>query len=174
MIAYIKRKLARRKARRHFSEYGMQKKQFHLPTYGSVEYMQWLHPLEASKEVSAENVSFYAGLCRQGSFVIDIGAHTGDTTVPMALAAGKDGLVLALEPNPYVFKVLVENSKLNKTKSNIDAFCFAATESDGRFEFNYSDASFCNGGFLSQIKESRHGHVHTLSVEGKNLQRFLL
>lgn len=173
MIAYIKRKLARRKARKHFSEYGMEKKQFDLHQFGSLEYMQWLHPLETPKQITADNVSFYRGLCREGSFAIDIGAHTGDTTVPMAIAAGKDGLVLGLEPNPFVYKVLAENSKLNKDKSNIAAFCFAATETDGKFEFNYSDASFCNGGFLSQIKESQHGHVYTLSVEGKNLQRFL-
>ena len=34
-----------------------------------------------------------------------IGAHIGDTTLPIALAAGKKGFVLALEPNPYVFHV---------------------------------------------------------------------
>jgi FkbM family methyltransferase len=173
MIEYIKRKLARRKARKYFSEYGTGKKQFNLSGVGPVEYMQWLHPLESPKEITAGNVSFYRRLCREGSFVIDIGAHTGDTTVPMAIAAGKTGLVLALEPNPYVYKVLAANSKLNKQISNIEPVCFAATETDGKFEFNYSDASFCNGGFLSQIKEGEHGHVHTLTVEGKNLQRFL-
>ena len=39
-----------------------------------------------------------------GDFVIDIGAHSGDTTVPMALAAGRGGCTLALEPNPYVLQ----------------------------------------------------------------------
>lgn len=30
--------------------------------------------------------------------MIDIGAHTGDTTLPMGLATGSEGLVLAIEP----------------------------------------------------------------------------
>jgi FkbM family methyltransferase len=38
--------------------------------------------------------------------IIDIGTYTGDTTVPMALAVGKGGIVLGLEPNQYVYKIL--------------------------------------------------------------------
>ncbi|NNE28786.1 MAG: hypothetical protein HKN16_04090, partial [Saprospiraceae bacterium] len=63
---------------------------------------------------------------------------------------------------------------LNKDKTNIVPLCFAATAEDGHFTFNYSDASFCNGGFLSQIEKQKHGHNYTLEVEGKNLQDFLL
>jgi hypothetical protein len=39
--------------------------------------------------------------------------------------------------------------------------------------FHYSDASYCNGGFLSNIQKRRHGHRYPLEVQGKNLERFL-
>jgi FkbM family methyltransferase len=105
--------------------------------------------------------------------VIDIGAHTGDTTVPMALCAGKNGIVLGLEPNPSVYKILDQNSKLNKELTRIVPLNFAATDTDGKFTFNYSDASFCNGGFFQKIKNQKHGHKYTLEVAGKNFEKFM-
>jgi FkbM family methyltransferase len=105
--------------------------------------------------------------------IIDIGTYTGDTTVPMALAVGKGGIVLGLEPNQYVYKILEKNAALNPEITNIVPLPFAATLKDGEFVFNYSDASFCNGGFLSQIKNRKHKHNYELKVKGKNLENFL-
>jgi FkbM family methyltransferase len=91
----------------------------------------------------------------------------------MALAAGKNGVVLALEPNKYVYKILEKNASLNREHTNIVPVCFAATSEDGDFVFNYSDASFNNGGFLSEIHVKKHHHNYTLTVSGKNLQNYL-
>ena len=110
---------------------------------------------------------------KEGDTVIDIGAHTGDTTLPMALAAGRSGCTFALEPNPHVYKVLEENSTLNPNRTNIIPLNFAATETNGTFVFHYSDASYCNGGFLSRIQDQKHKHNYPLEVEGKNLEQFL-
>jgi len=105
--------------------------------------------------------------------LIDIGAHTGDTTVPMAIASGKGGKVLALEPNPYVYKILAENAKLNTDFGQIIPLQKAATQEPGQFTFHYSDASFCNGGYLEKIKNQKHNHNYTLQVDGINLQAYL-
>ena len=105
--------------------------------------------------------------------MIDIGAHTGDTTIPMALAAGPTGCTLALEPNPHVFKILEENSQLNPDKVNIDPQCWAATEEDGEFVFHYTDASFVNGGFKTAQKWPLFRRQHPLTVEGRNLENVL-
>jgi FkbM family methyltransferase len=104
---------------------------------------------------------------------IDIGAHTGDTTVPMALACGPSGLVVAVEPNPHVFRVLEANAGLNRDRATILPLNIAATESDGEFEFHYWDASFGNGGYLSRLHNQRHGHRYPLRVTGRNLEREL-
>ncbi len=174
MIDYIKRKIEKKQLKKTFNEYGFEIKKFQINSFGEVEYAQWLHPFEKPKKISESNILFYKKISEKGSLIIDIGAHTGDTTVPMALAVGREGKVLGLEPNKYVFKILEENARLNKKWTNIIPLCFAATSQHGEFTFNYSDASFCNGGFLSKIKNKNHKHNYTLKVTGKNLQDFLL
>jgi FkbM family methyltransferase len=174
MLDYIKRKIEKIKLKRTFKEYGTYLTKFNVEGYGEIQFAQWQHHSEKEKVINKSKISFYNKLAPLGSFIIDIGAHTGDTTVPMALAVGKEGLVLALEPNQYVFKVLQENSKLNTHFTNIHPICYAATEKDGEFIFNYSDASFCNGGYLSQIKNQNHKHNFPLKVKGINLENYLL
>jgi FkbM family methyltransferase len=174
MINFFKKLIDKRNLKRTFKEYGFEVEKFSLEEIGTVEYAQWLHPFESKKQIKTSNIRFYQKLAKPGAMIIDIGAHTGDTTVPMALAVGRGGLVLALEPNKYVYKILKKNAELNTDKMNIVPLCFAATSDDGEFTFNYSDASFCNGGFLSQIENQHHGHNYTLNVIGKNLQRYLL
>lgn len=174
MLNLIKKKIEKLKSKRSLHEYGFQFKSFHLPQDGAVDYAQWLHPYEGPKTISQSMVNFYRKYAPEGSLVIDIGAHTGDTAVPMAVAVGKSGTVLALEPNPYVFKILLENASLNGEKTTIVPLDFAATDTDGEFEFHYSDASYCNGGFLDKIQSKNHGHHHTLKVKGRNLEKFLL
>jgi FkbM family methyltransferase len=66
-----------------------------------------------------------------GDFAIDFGAHTGDACLPIALATGPTGLVLAFEPNPYSYAVLAENVRLNQGNTCIDARNVAASDVDG-------------------------------------------
>lgn len=174
MINYIKRKIQKLKQKRTFLEYGSEEKTFEIDDIGTVKYAQWQHPFEQPKFITNSNVNFYKKLAKPGAMIVDIGAHTGDTTVPMALAVGKSGLVLALEPNKYVYKILQKNASLNPQHTNIQPVCFAATKDEGEFVFNYSDASFNNGGFLSEIHKKQHHHDYTLKVQGKNLEKYLL
>ncbi len=174
MLKYIKRKIGKAKLKKKFNEYGFKVKKFQIPNIGTIQYAQWLHPLEKPKEITASNILFYQQLSKKGGMIIDIGAHTGDTTIPMARAVGKDGLVLGIEPNQYVFKILEKNARLNSDQLNIVPLCFAATAKAGKFVFHYSDASFCNGGFLQQIRNQRYNHNFPLEVVGKNLQDYLL
>ena len=109
----------------------------------------------------------------KGAFCIDIGAHTGDTALPFALAVGKEGAVLALEPNKYVFKVLEETARLNADKTSIIPLMAAATDQDGEFEFEYSDSGFCNGGLHEGISKWKHGHAFKLKIQGVNLTQIL-
>lgn len=154
-------------------KYGYHVKSFDLPSIGIVEYAQWEHPYEKEKEITEENVSYLKTIIQSGDFCIDIGSHSGDTTVPMALAAGSEGLVLALEPNPYVFHVLNKNSFLNIEKTNIMPLMVAATTQFEDLHFEYSDSGFCNGGLHKNISKWRHGHAFKLKVSGINLTNVL-
>jgi monofunctional biosynthetic peptidoglycan transglycosylase len=169
----LARKVRRHRARRSFREYGFDVRRFQLARDGEVAYAQWQHPFETPKVIVQEDVDGLRRFIRPGDTAVDVGAHTGDTTVPIALACGREGVTIALEPNPHVFKVLEENARLNRDKSNIVPLNFAATEDDGDFQFHYWDASFGNGGYLSRLHNQRHGHRYPLRVTGRNLERYL-
>lgn len=144
-----------------------------LPVDGEVRFAQWQHPKETPSVISQEEVTALRQLLRPGDAAIDVGAHTGDSTVPIALAVGREGTVLALEPNPYVFKVLSSNAALNPAKTNIVPLMFAATPQDGEFTFHYSDEGYCNGGSHESTNRWVHGHFMSLRVAGRDLLRYL-
>lgn len=146
---------------------------FEIGTGQPVLYAQWLHPKEKPKILTAEMVNAYQEFLKDGDFCIDIGAHTGDSTLPMALAVGKKGCVLALEPNPYVYHVLEKNARLNPSQTHIETLMVAATPEEQFIEFEYSDSGFCNGGRHENISALKHGHSYKLSVFGVNLSHEL-
>jgi len=153
--------------------YGFEICVFNLAKDGLVQYAQWLHPGESQKPICQETVEELRTFLNPGDVAIDIGAHSGDSTVPIALAVGSTGCVLALEPNSYVFSVLEKNAQLNPEKTKIVPLMFAATPEDGEFEFEYSDSGFCNGGRHEGISKWRHAHAFKLRVTGKNLESYL-
>lgn len=91
----------------------------------------------------------------------------------MAIAAGKSGLVLALEPNPYVYPVLEKNARINREKLSILPIMAAAANEEGSIELEYSDAGFCNGGKHEGISVFRHGHAYKLLAHSINLAQEL-
>jgi len=153
--------------------YGFEVKSFDLPTDGTIEYAQWLHPRDRGTEIKQASVDALRKFLSPGDVAIDIGAHSGDSTIPIALAVGKAGCVLALEPNRYVFAVLQKNSELNAAKTHIVPLMFAATPEDAEMEFQYSDSGFCNGGRFQGISRWIHGHAFKLKVQGRNLHSYI-
>ena len=153
---------------------------FDLPKEGEIQFAVWQHPASRSRirhgqgyKLTQPMVDSLRGFLRPGDVAIDIGAHSGDSSIPIALAVGVKGAVFALEPNPYVYKILLANAALNKAKTNIIPLNIAATPEDGAFDFEYSDPGFCNGGFHAGINSWKHAHFFKLRVEGRNLPRFL-
>jgi FkbM family methyltransferase len=132
-------------------------------------YAQWGHPAESRKAITREMVDGFRGVLNEGDFCLDIGAHSGDTALPMAIAVGKAGCVLALEPNPFVYHVLEKNARANRGIANLQTMFAAAANDEGFLEFEYSDAGFCNGGRHEGISVFRHGHVFKQSVFCVNL-----
>ena len=153
--------------------YGYEVVRFDLPQEGRVEYARWLHPKEQRKTIEQSEVDELRRFLKAGDVAVDIGAHTGDTALPMALAVGPRGCVLALEPNKYVFPVLAKNAELNHDKTRILPLMIAATTADTELEFEYSDAGFCNGGRHEGLSRWQHGHAFNLTVQGRNLLALL-
>jgi len=161
-------------------EYPFDISSFTLPKDGEICFARWRHPSASRRERSGGGfkltqpiVDTLRGFLNPGDVAIDIGAHTGDSSIPIALAVGAKGAVFALEPNLYAYKVLLANSALNRTKTNIFPLNIAATPEDGSFEFEYSDPGFCNGGFHAGIDPWKHAHFFKLKVTGRNVPTFL-
>ena len=137
----------------------------------------WEHPrLSDGRDLYASMSSVvqqHQEIINAGDFCIDIGAHVGDTTLPMGVAAGRSGCVLALEPNPYVYHVLENNARANRHVANIETIMAAAGPTQGFLEFEYSDSGFCNGGRHESISALKYGHPYKLSVFCIDLQREL-
>jgi len=51
---------------------------------------------------------------RKGDIFIDVGAHVGAYTLPVAKIIGPRGKVIALEPSPFTFQILKRNVQLNR------------------------------------------------------------
>ena len=145
--------------------YGTSRLRFELPRDGEIEFAKWEHPKDYFRPFDQELVDNLRRFISPGDTVLDIGAHSGDFTVPMALAAGATGWVFAFEPNPYVFDVLAENSLLNLDRTQIVPVRAAAACEEGTLEFKYSDPGYCNGGRFEAISRWRHGHPFTLQVQ---------
>ncbi len=173
LLRYLKEKLARRKARRIFQEYPFEVQNFQLEKEGPVQFANWKNPLMKDFILTQKHVDSFRRFIPEGTLAIDIGTNIGDTTVPMALAAGKNGLVLGFEPNPHIAKIAIANAGLNKEKTTIQVLPYAIAEKEAEFYYSSSEASLSNGG-ISNKPNSIHGS-YTLpnKILAVNLENFL-
>lgn len=173
MLKYLRDSLRRKRARRITTEYPARIDSFDIPGLGSVQFANWENPLARPVPLTPETIEFFGRFIAPGDFVIDIGANIGDTTVPMALAAGRDGLTLGFDPNPYVFKILERNAGLNPRQTHIVPLPYAISSQEEELFFVSSEASFSNGG-VSPTRESEHGRfVHPEKVRAVELDKLL-
>jgi FkbM family methyltransferase len=84
--------------------------------YGSYEYVY---------------ASAFIGQITHGSFVVDVGANIGEYTVLAACATGKDGRVLAVEPNATLHSRLFRTLQINRI-SNVQVLAVALGSSEAR------------------------------------------
>lgn len=153
--------------------YGYEARTADLGQDGMIRYAQWMHPKAYSCAPTTDLIKEHRRYIRPGDFCIDIGANSGDSTLPIALAAGAEGCVLALEPNRYVFPTLEENARLNTDRTNIVPMMAAATGEPGQFTFSYGDPGFCNGGDGSPLGWLARRRMFELEVEGVDLNAVL-
>ncbi len=139
----------------------------------ALRYAQWLHPRAYSGAILPSEVKRLQSFLQPGDVAIDIGAHMGDSTLPMALAVGKTGTVIAFEANSYVFETLSVNANLNPSIAKIYAYNLAVTEESRIYEFSYNDPGFMNGGAVENTRGFRRGDAFRQMVKGVRLTDFL-
>ncbi len=173
MLRYLKESLKRKAARRNFRTYNHTITDYNFPGIGTFCYANWDNPLSMGKIITNEQYEFYTQFIREGDLAVDIGANIGDTTVPMALAAGNKGLVLGFECNPVIYAILEINEQLNPEKTNIKAVPYAISETEEEFYYNSSEASLSNGGISREAKNNHGKFGLNHKVKSVNLERFL-
>ena len=87
--------------------------------------------LELVPEYEQEVFGKLFEVLKPGSVFIDVGAHIGRYSFPIAKLIGMDGLVIAIEPDPLTFKSLLMGIKLNNL-GNILALNIALGDSEGK------------------------------------------
>ena len=85
----------------------------------------------------------------EGDVVIDVGAFIGRYAITAAKAVGPDGLVVAIEPHPTNFKILMKNVRLNRLNNVICLNC-AAWDRDGHLTL-YESAWSGHHSLLAQV-----------------------
>lgn len=146
---------------------------FELASGETIQFANWLHPAARPKSVETPQIAALRTFLKPGDTAIDIGSHIGDTTVPMALAAGPEGCVFGFKPNPFVFEVLKANADLNPGLTRIIPLPYAAGDSAGKLTFRYSDPGLCNGGELRGLSRWRHAHAFEIEVEAVHAETWL-
>lgn len=93
--------------------------------------------------VAPELMQLVSEFVQPGSVVWDIGANLGLFTFAAAVAAGTQGSVLAVEPDPWLVNLLHRSHGLgrNPPKATVDVLCAAVTDRLGVAVFNVARRS---------------------------------
>jgi FkbM family methyltransferase len=170
---YLRASIKRKIARRRFRKYEHTILNYDFPGTGAFQYARWNNPLSMGQKLHEEQFQYYRNFIKEGDLAIDIGANIGDTTVPMAILAGKKGMVLGFECNPVIFEILNINAGLNPDNTNINAIPYAISDKDEEFYYNSSEASLSNGG-ISKKELNDHGKFGLQQkVKSVNLEKYL-
>lgn len=113
----------------------------------------------------------YRSILRPGDVALDIGAHTGRHTVPMAEAVGVTGKVLAFEPLPFAFEAL--RQKLDARKlSQVATHNLALGEEEGQTEFTVVPDFPEYSGFKERRYHADGLRKETIRVQVRRLDSF--
>jgi FkbM family methyltransferase len=137
---------------------------------------EWNHPHEGSRTltsiIEAAQTWNWDRFIKPDQVVIDIGGHSGDTAIPMALfaydkATGRKGNVVVVEPNPAVVPVLNVNLALNTHLGHFHSLMAAVTAEDvEEIELADHGNAQCNGGVLGDQTLSAELTERLLSSAG--------
>jgi FkbM family methyltransferase len=104
-----------------------------------------------------------------GAVCVDIGANVGLAALPMAQAAGSQGKVLAVEPDPRIAAFLAANLRLNRIEWAEVRNC-AAGGQEGYIEFSRCRADDMSHVALKTDREKVQVPVHTLDRIAEGLE----
>ena len=88
--------------------------------------------VEAAGRLESGTIAVACALASEGDVAVDVGAHVGAFTVPLARRVGPAGLVVAIEPTPRTAGVLRRTLALNGLTERVTLHECAAGAAEGR------------------------------------------
>ncbi len=113
-------------------------------------------------EIYLEN-AYHSEILKNGMIVVDVGAHKGFYSLIAAEKAGKDGKVIAIEPELKNYKALLRNIKLNNF-TNILPVNLGLSDHNG-FEKLYLRSSSTDHSFFKKSENEDFINVKVKSLD---------
>lgn len=89
---------------------------------------------------------------KEGEVVVDIGASIGDYTLLASELVGEKGKVIAFEPNPHAYNLLLKNLELNN-RENVLAHNFAVYSEDATIKIGAAKSSVMDSAFFVEGRD---------------------
>ncbi len=89
--------------------------------------------LETFGAHTRNEIAMVLAFVRPGDRVVDVGAHIGAFTVPLARAVGATGKVVAVEPDSDSFALLQRNVGLNELADRVEPYCALVADDDATY-----------------------------------------
>lgn len=105
---------------------------------------------------------------RERDVVVDVGAYVGLYSILSSKIVGNDGFVIAIEPEPHTFRLLVENLKLNNL-DNLLPLNFALSDQEGEIEFYVPKITSGSSFNLAHLKTQKIKDYATTRVKAKTI-----
>jgi len=126
---------------------------------------RWSRYYESNYE--AANYNFLRKSVKPGMHIIDIGAHIGLFSTVSSQLTGKTGKVVAFEPTPATYDILLQTLQLNQC-SNVIPVLGAVGAEDGWAVFYVSETEGCNSNSLVRNdiqKEAKENRVELFTID---------
>ena len=96
-------------------------------------------------------------LAKPGDTFLDVGANMGYYTIKVGTKVGPTGKVFAVEPNPELFRILVENIDINGRSAYCHAFNIAAGAAVGESVLTFRREASGGGSVLMPGEQAPEG-----------------
>lgn len=130
---------------------------------GQEEFRSTLHLADGSSGHEPATKAALELLIEPGDWVIDVGAHIGLLSLPMAHAVGAEGRLIAIEPNPRSAEALRRSLIANGVVERCEIHLAAASNADGLAIFYEGSNSML--GTLTRVDTQRHREVSTRTID---------
>lgn len=113
-----------------------------------------------------DSIQFCLDYLQAGDLAVDVGANVGHFSVAMARKVTERGTVISIEPNPYVFRCLIDNVSLNNLNNVLCKQMALSTQDKDKFtsKFWIPKGNSGEGALGTKSKFERIGSYEVINV----------